>query len=224
MITPTLEAAINRAFEEANKRSHEYVTLEHLLYTLLFDPDAILALKACRVNNQVLKEELEQFFNEEVLKKANDRPAQPTNSFNRTIQRAVIHAQHSSREEVTGADILIHMFHEEESYALFLLKRQDISKIDLLSYVAHGIKKYEEESNEEEVYDDDEESKLEKQKTTLEQFTVNMNLKAKAGKIDTLMVERKKLSALCRCYVVVRRTIPFLWENQELGRLPLWKV
>src|SRR3990167_5307048 len=184
MITPSLEAALNQAFDEANRRRHEYVTLEHLLYTLLSDADAVLALKACRVDLHELKEALEAFFDKDLTRKSGDGKAEPTVGLNRTIQRAVIHAQGSSRQEVTGADILVHIFSEKDSYALFLLESQNIARLDLLNYISHGITK-----DDEELLDGpfgDEALDLEAEagagapvKSALEQFTIYLNQRAR---------------------------------------------
>ncbi len=208
MITPSLEAALNSAFDEANKRKHEYVTLEHLLYALFKDPDALLAMRASGIELELLEEELERFFDEQLPKRKTETPAEPTLGLNRTVQRAVIHAQGSSRQEVTGADILIHLFAEKESYALYLLESQGATRLDFLNYVSHGITKegdgyldgefdeeFEEEANEISQPSD-------QPNDPLEQFTMHLNQRAQENKIDPLVgreneVERV-MQVLCR--------------------------
>ncbi|MGZ3693694.1 MAG: Clp protease N-terminal domain-containing protein, partial [Bdellovibrionota bacterium] len=109
MITPSLEASLNQAFQIAQKHKHEFVTLEHLLYSLLSDPDALNAIKACSGDTKEIQNEIEELFNQLPKMKEPGRP-EPTLAFNRTLQRSILHAQGSSRSQVTGCDILIHMF------------------------------------------------------------------------------------------------------------------
>ena len=143
MITPSLEASLNQAFQLAQKHRHEFVTLEHLLFALLSDPDALNALKACNSDTKELQNDLEQIFSQlPKTRESNARP-EPTLAFNRTLQRSILHAQGSSRNQVNGCDILIHMYSEPDSQAVYLLEKQGIEKIDLLNYISHGIEKEE---------------------------------------------------------------------------------
>jgi ATP-dependent Clp protease ATP-binding subunit ClpA len=222
MITPSLEAALNQAFDEANKRHHEYVTLEHLLYTLLSDPDAVLALKACRVDLHDLKESLESFFDKDLSTKIGDGKAEPTVGLNRTIQRAVIHAQGSSRQEVTGADILAHIFAEKDSYALFLLESQDATKLDLLNYISHGITK----DGEDEILiplEDDgqmggDANSPAPQKSNLDQFTIHLNERARKGKIDPLIGRASELERLMQVLCRRKKNNPVIVGEAGVGK------
>lgn len=204
MITPSLESSLTLAYQIAQKQKHEYVTLEHLLFALLSDPDALNALKACTADIQELQADLENLF--VTLPKTNEeeRP-EPTLAFNRTLQRAILHAQGSSRSQVNGCDILIHMFSEPDSQAVYLLEKQDVEKIDLLNYISHGIEK-DESINSPELPDggdmEDESQAAPKKKAALDAFSINLNEKAKQGKIDPLIGRDNELErtmqVLCR--------------------------
>jgi ATP-dependent Clp protease ATP-binding subunit ClpA len=202
MITPSLEASLNQAFQLAQKQKHEFVTLEHLLFALLSDPDALNAIKACNGDVKELQTELEAIFETLPQMKEAGRP-EPTLAFNRTLQRSILHAQGSSRSQVNGCDILIHMFSEPDSQAVYLMEKQGIEKLDLLNYISHGIEKEEEPL----VNEDDEEISEEggasqKRKGALDAFAVNLVDRALSGKIDPLIGRDNELErtmqVLCR--------------------------
>ena len=201
MITPSLEASLNQAFQLAQKNHHEFVTLEHLLFSLLSDPDALNALKACSADPKELQVELEQLFETLPKIKENARP-EPTLAFNRTLQRSILHAQGSSRSQVNGCDILIHMFSEPDSHAVYVLEKQGIEKLDLLNYVSHGIEKEAEPVSEEEDDSSPTENTPQKRKGALDAFCVDLVAKAREGKIDTLIGRDSELErtmqVLCR--------------------------
>lgn len=206
MITPSLESSLNLAYQLAQKHGHEYVTLEHLLYSLLSDPDALNALKACSADIQELQVDLENLFSQLPKNNSSERP-EPTLAFNRTLQRSILHAQGSSRSQVNGCDILIHMFSEPDSQAVFLLEKQNIEKIDLLNYISHGIEKDENtllnsEAEEAEMGGAETANTTPKKKAALDAFAINLNEKAKAGKIDPLIGRDNELErtmqVLCR--------------------------
>jgi ATP-dependent Clp protease ATP-binding subunit ClpA len=202
MITPSLEASLNQAFQLAQKQKHEFVTLEHLLFALLSDPDALNAIKACNGDVKELQTEIEQIFETLPKMKEAGRP-EPTLAFNRTLQRSILHAQGSSRSQVNGCDILIHMFSEPDSQAVYLMEKQGIEKLDLLNYISHGIEKEEEpilSEEEEEISEDGTPSQ--KRKGALDSFAVNLVDRALAGKIDPLIGRDNELErtmqVLCR--------------------------
>lgn len=205
MITPSLEASLNQAFQLAQKYKHEFVTLEHLLYSLLSDPDALNALKACNGDTKEIQAEIEELFTQLPKMKEPGRP-EPTLAFNRTLQRSILHAQGSSRSQVNGCDILIHMFSEPDSQAVFLLEKQGIEKIDLLNYISHGIEKEEETPAADEEDDSDDEpgenTVVQKRKGALDAFCVNLVERALLGKIDPLIGRDNELErtmqVLCR--------------------------
>lgn len=201
MITPSLEASLNQAFQLAQKHKHEFVTLEHLLLALLADPDALNAIKACSGDVKELQSEIEQIFETLPKMKEAARP-EPTLAFNRTLQRSILHAQGSSRSQVNGCDILIHMFSEPDSQAVYLMEKQGIEKLDLLNYVSHGIEKEEEPAAEEDEDIPDENAPAQKRKGALDAFAVNLVERARSGKIDPLIGRdhelERTMQVLCR--------------------------
>src|SRR5262252_222188 len=143
MISKELEGTLNAALKEAKSRRHEYVCLEHLLYALLQDKDASSAIINCGGNIDRLRKGLEEFFQThlETLPGGSDHQPQQTLSFHRVLQRAVIHAQSAEKKEINGGNLLIAMFREPDSYAVFLLQEQGITRFDLVNYVSHGVTK-----------------------------------------------------------------------------------
>src|ERR1051325_9393661 len=143
MISKELEGTLNVALKEAKRRRHEYVCLEHLLYALLQDKDASGAILACGGDIERLKKSLEDFFNTELRKLPDgiDQEPQQTLSFHRVLQRAVIHAQSAEKKEINGGNLLIAMYREPDSYAVYLLEQQGITRFDVVNYVSHGISK-----------------------------------------------------------------------------------
>src|SRR6218665_398632 len=138
-----LEKALHQAMNLARERNHEFATLEHLLLALTDDRETIAVLTGCDVDVDALKSDLEDFINEELdsLIVANGQDARPTAAFQRVIQRAVIHVQSSGREEVTGANVLVAIFAERESHAAYFLEQQDMSRLDAVNFISHGITK-----------------------------------------------------------------------------------
>jgi ATP-dependent Clp protease ATP-binding subunit ClpA len=201
MITPSLESSLNQAFQLAQRNRHEFVTLEHLLFALLSDPDALNALKGCSSDIKELQRELEKIFDSLPKLPEEGRP-EPTLAFNRTLQRSILHAQSSSRQQVNGCDILIHMFSEPDSHAVYLLEQQGIEKLDLLNYVSHGIEKEEIPSGEETENEASSSREPSKKGGALESFAVNLVERARQGKIDPLVGRDNELErtmqVLCR--------------------------
>ncbi|MGH1418636.1 MAG: ATP-dependent Clp protease ATP-binding subunit ClpA [Hyphomicrobiaceae bacterium] len=209
----SLEAALHRALEYANERSHEYATLEHLLLALLDDRDTAAVLRACNVDMDALRlrltdyldNELEALVSKEVVE------AQPTNGFQRVIHRAVVHVQSSNREEVTGANVFVAMFAERESHAAFFLQEQEMTRFDAVQYISHGIAKRPGMSEQRSVHGAEEASEDDDGATTdekkpgqdaLNTYCVDLNKKAKDGKIDPLIGREQEvlrtIQVLCR--------------------------
>lgn len=204
--SPNLEHTLHRAVGEANLRKHEFATLEHLLFGLLDDKDAVAVLRSCDVNVRQLRTEIKAYLDLELesIKTEQGGEASPTSGFQRVIQRSILHVQSSGREEVTGANVLIALFSERESHAVYFLQQYDMSRLDAVSYVSHGLAKSTGKLGEEDVADTDEtfEEEEEREKTALEKYCVDLNQKARAGKIDRLIgreheVERT-IQILCR--------------------------
>jgi len=205
MISKELEGTLNTALKEAKSRRHEYVCLEHLLYALLQDKDASGAIINCGGDIDRLRKGLEEFFQThlETLPGGSDHQPQQTLSFHRVLQRAVIHAQSAEKKEINGGNLLIAMFREPDSYAVYLLQEQGVTRFDLVNYISHGISKIaaaEEWPQSEE--EQGEEEKPDRRVKPLEAFAVNLVAKAQHGNIDPLIgrddeIERT-IHVLCR--------------------------
>jgi ATP-dependent Clp protease ATP-binding subunit ClpA len=208
MLSRNLEQTLHRALALATERSHEYATLEHLLLALAEDQDAVPVMRACGVDVQQLRQDLSQFVDHELdgLKAAGTTDPKPTAGFQRVIQRSVIHVQSSGREEVTGANVLVAMFSERESHAVFYLQVQDMSRLDAVNYISHGIAKVAGETRRRTVHGADEEPSVEKTSRkgheALEAYCVDLNRKASEGRIDPLigreMEIERTIQILCR--------------------------
>lgn len=208
MLSRNLEQTLHRALANANERRHEYATLEHLLLALTEDQDALAVLRACGVDVAKLKAELVEYLDGELSNLVTTRhdDAKPTAGFQRVLQRAAIHVQSSGREEVTGANVLVALFSERESHAVYFLQEQEMTRFDAVNYISHGIAKAPGRAEPKRVSGTDDDAQAEKvvKKGTeaLEAYCVNLNKKAASGKIDPLIgreqeVERT-IQILCR--------------------------
>ncbi|MFN4277889.1 MAG: ATP-dependent Clp protease ATP-binding subunit ClpA [Ferrovibrio sp.] len=214
----TLEQTLHRALSLAGAKKHEFATLEHLLFALTEDQDAIAVMRACNVDVEKLRQRLGNFIDEELrgLVAGVSQDAKPTLSFQRAVQRALFHVQSSGREEVTGANVLVAIFSERESHAVHFLQEQDMTRLDAVSYISHGVAKAPTRNERRPVRgaDSDVEQRAEraergerernasKDKEALTAYCVNLNDKARAGKIDALIgreaeIERT-IQILCR--------------------------
>jgi ATP-dependent Clp protease ATP-binding subunit ClpA len=203
-----LEQTLHRALSLASARRHEFATLEHLLYALTEDPDATAVMRACNVDLEKLRRRIGAFLDEELrgLVTGGREDAKPTLSFQRAVQRALFHVQSSGREEVTGANVLVAIFSERESHAVFFLQEVEMSRLDAVSYISHGIAKAAGKAERRTVRGADQEGESErvssKGSEALSAYCVNLNEKARAGKIDPLIgreaeIERT-IQILCR--------------------------
>jgi ATP-dependent Clp protease ATP-binding subunit ClpA len=208
MLSRNLEQTLHRALGNANQRRHEYATLEHLLLALTEDQDALAVLRACGVEIAKLRAELIEYLDSELsnLVTSRSEDAKPTAGFQRVLQRAAIHVQSSGREEVTGANVLVALFSERESHAVYFLQEQEMTRFDAVNYISHGIAKAPGRAEPKRVSGADDDAQAEKvvKKGTeaLEAYCVNLNKKAAGGKIDPLIgrdqeVERT-IQILCR--------------------------
>ncbi len=206
----SLEQSLHRALALANERHHEYATLEHLLLALIEDQDAAAVMRACNVDLEKLKRNLVDYIDGELdnLVMEGDDDSKPTAGFQRVIQRAVIHVQSSGREEVTGANVLVAIFAERESHAAYFLQEQDMTRYDAVNYISHGIAKRPGMAETKPVRGIEDETDTKpgddgKKKTdALEAYCVNLNKKARDGKIDPLIGREAELArtiqVLCR--------------------------
>ncbi|WP_336985231.1 ATP-dependent Clp protease ATP-binding subunit ClpA [Altererythrobacter aquiaggeris] len=206
-----LEKTLHAALTNASDRSHEYATLEHLLLALVEDTDAAQVMTSCGVDLGELREAVKQYLDQEYqsLKTEDGADPQPTAGFQRVIQRAILHVQSSGKDTVTGANVLVALFSERDSYAVYFLQQQDMSRLDAVSFISHGIgkggKQIEDKGvplGEESQVENDPTADKGKKESALDQFTVNLNAKAEAGRIDPLIgrgpeVDRT-IQILCR--------------------------
>lgn len=190
--SPNLEHTLHRSVAEANKRSHEFATLEHLLLGLLDDQDAVAVLRVCDVNIPQLRAELKAYLDQEHGNVTEDSAidATPTAGFQRVIQRAILHVQSSGREEVNGSNVLVALFSERESHAVFYLQQHEVSRLDVVNYISHGLAKSGENDEGDAIegeMDDDLDGEEDNGKSAVEKYCVNLNEKAREGKIDPLI-------------------------------------
>ncbi len=208
-LSKNLEATLHRALEYANVRRHEFATLEHLLLALVDDRDAAAVMRACTVDIDQLRNRLVEYLDNELspIVSKNARDAQPTNSFQRVVQRAIVHVQTSGREEVTGANVLVGIFSERESHAAYFLQEQDMTRFDAVQYIAHGIAKRPGMSEPRSVRGAEEDTsgegdEIKKPGDALTAYCVNLNKKARDGKIDPLIGREQEvmrtIQVLCR--------------------------
>lgn len=216
MLNQELELSLNMAFARAREHRHEFMTVEHLLLALLSNPSAREALEACSVDLVALRQELEAFIEQTtpVLPASEEeRDTQPTLSFQRVLQRAVFHVQSSGRSEVTGANVLVAIFSEQESQAAYLLRKHEVSRLDVVNFISHGTRKDEPNqasdpsgqinSNEEQAGGED----------RMENFTTNLNQLARVGGIDPLIGRDKELERAIQVLCRRRKNNPLLVGN-----------
>ena len=209
MLSRNLERSLHQALALARERRHEYATLEHLLLALTDDQDSVSVLRACGVDIEKIQQELNDYLDNELdnLVVNRDEDPKPTASFQRVVQRAAIHVQTSGRQEVTGANVLVAMFSERESHAVYYLQEQEMTRFDAVNYISHGIAKVpgRSESRPVEGVDDEEASEekaVKQDREALTAYCVDLNKKAAEGKIDPLIgrdaeIERT-IQVLCR--------------------------
>jgi ATP-dependent Clp protease ATP-binding subunit ClpA len=206
MLSKELEFSLNRAFKEARAKHHEYMTVEHMLLSLLDNPTAAKVLKACGTDSDRLRREITAFIDETtpLIPDNEDRDTQPTLGFQRVLQRAVFHVQSAGKKEVTGANVLVALFSEQDSQAVYLLNQQDVTRLDVVNYISHGISKVPGENQEDDAPGEIDEPRGEEKEgsSPLENFATNLNEMARQGRIDPLIgraneVERT-VQILCR--------------------------
>ena len=230
MLSDSLEKTLHRAMENAHKRQHEYATLEHLLLALIDDSDASAVMRACGVDLEQLGRELKNYLDSdlEFLVSPKQKDTRPTAGFQRVLQRSAVHVQSSEQSEVTGANILVALFSERESHAVYFLQRQDMTRLDAMNYISHGIAKVPglgEQLGEQsaERAQDARESEANtraprKKRSALETWCVDLNEKAKRGQIDPLIGRDKEVMRALQ--VLARRTKnnPLLVGDPGVGK------
>jgi len=221
MLSTDLERTLNSAFKRARELRHEFITVEHLLLALTENDSAVDVLLSCGADMNSLSNQLTAFIddNTPILDEGEERETTPTLGFQRVLQRAVFHVQSSGKEEVMGANVLVAIFGEQESHAVYLLGELDISRLDVLNYISHGISK---SSDREEEYSADAETQIqddsEREAKPLEKFAVNLNEQAKQGKIDPLIGRSKELERSMQILCRRRKNNPLLVGEAGVGK------
>jgi ATP-dependent Clp protease ATP-binding subunit ClpA len=218
MIAQELEVSLHMAFVEARQKRHEFITVEHLLLTLLDNPSAAEVLRACAADIEGLRRELVNFINEHTptVSGTDEIDTQPTLGFQRVIQRAILHVQSSGKKEVTGANVLVAIYGEKDSHAVFFLQRQNISRLDVVNFISHGITKTPAPAGKEESSET--EGEQQEKGGALENFTQNLNQQALAGKIDPLIGREKELERVIQTLCRRRKNNPLLVGEAGVGK------
>ncbi|MGD9600415.1 MAG: ATP-dependent Clp protease ATP-binding subunit ClpA [Gammaproteobacteria bacterium] len=222
MLSKELEVTLNMAFKAAREQRHEFMTVEHLLLALLDNPTAAKVLRACGADLNQLRRLLMDFIRENspVLPDDEDRDTQPTLGFQRVLQRAVFHVQSSGKKEVTGANVLVAIFGERESQAVYLLNQQNIARLDVVNCISHGISKVSDEENTGDANQGAEEDGEggEANKTALDQFCTNLNEQARKGKIDPLIGRQEEIERTIQILCRRRKNNPLYVGEAGVGK------
>jgi ATP-dependent Clp protease ATP-binding subunit ClpA len=222
MLSKELEFTLNHAFREAREKLHEFMTVEHLLLALLDNPTAAVVLRACGADIEKLRSELKHYITETtpLLSKHDTRETQPTLGFQRVLQRAVFHVQASGKKEVTGANVLAAIFNEQESQAVSLLKKQSITRLDVVNYISHGISKVQGENEGQGItpLQDEEAGADSVAKSPLENFATNLNQQARLGKIDPLIGRKNEVERTIQILCRRRKNNPLYVGEAGVGK------
>ena len=217
MIDKELEQNLNDAFQLAHGQSHEFVTVEHLLLSLLDNSDALDLLQSNNINTDTLKIDLEEFVGSTTpkIEKTDDREIQPTLGFQRVLQRAVFHVQSSGKKEVKGSNIIVAIFSEKESHSVFLLEQQGLTRLDAVSYLSHG--KQNEDFSEDAEFQGESEADTE-QTSALSKYTVNLNQQSKDGLIDPLIGRSEEVERVIQILARRSKNNPLLVGESGVGK------
>ncbi len=220
MIAQELEVSLHMAFVEARQKRHEFITVEHLLLALLDNPTAAEVLRACGANLDELRKQLSQHVADQTPRIAADREVdtQPTLGFQRVIQRAILHVQSSGKKEVTGANVLVAIFGEKDSHAVYFLQQQGISRLDVVNFISHGITKSAQPHSGKTEQEGEPESEAPAGNSPLDNFTQNLNTQALAGKIDPLIGRDNELERVVQTLCRRRKNNPLLVGEAGVGK------
>jgi ATP-dependent Clp protease ATP-binding subunit ClpA len=230
MLSKDLEVTLNRAYKNAQQKRHEFMTVEHLLLALLDDKSAVQVLSACGIDLSILRQDLIEFIDATITKipkthgQYEEIEVQPTHGFQRVLQRAVFQVSSSSNEEVVGANVIVAIFSEQESQAVYFLRLQNIARIDVVNFIAHGISKVSNEDMSAEGIESDyhQSDKSSDESSTdgqlLAQFTVNLNKKAAQGSLDPLVGRSKELYRVGQTLIRRRKNNPLLVGESGVGK------
>ena len=225
MLSRELEVTLNLAFKNARDKKHEFMTVEHLLLALLDDASASSVLVACGADLVALKQDLSEFITSTVPTIPDTKlqqDTQPTHGFQRVLQRAVFQVNSANHSEVVGANVIVAIFSEQESQAVYFLRLQDIARIDVVNFIAHGISKTSERAEENDQSSTETSKKGSKvkpeQKTSLEQYTTNLNDKARKGEIDPLIGREHEIERISQILIRRRKNNPLLVGEAGVGK------
>ncbi len=222
MIAQELEVSLHMAFMEARQKKHEFITVEHLLLAMLDNPSAQEVLKACQTDVDQLRKLLSDFILDHTpVVTADDVDTQPTLGFQRVIQRAILHVQSSGKKEVTGANVLVAIFGEKDSHAVYFLHQKGVTRLDVVNFIAHGIAKSNEEDDQKDEHASIEEGEASAEKTTesaLDSYATNLNKLAIDGKIDPLIGREVELERVVQILCRRRKNNPLLVGEAGVGK------
>ena len=233
MIAQELEVSLHMAFVEARQARHEFITVEHLLLALLDNPSASEVLRACACNIEDLRKNLQNFIadNTPVLPANSEADTQPTLGFQRVIQRAIMHVQSTSngKKEVNGANVLVAIFGEKDSHAVYYLHQQGVTRLDVVNFISHGITKVGSEEKAKPQAEQEQEGEGKEQASPLEQYTVNLNQLAKDGKIDPLIGREPEVERVIQVLCRRRKNNPLLVGEAGVGKTAIaeglaWRI
>ena len=223
MLNKELESSLNQAFKRAREKRHEFMTVEHLLLALIDNATASHLLGVCGTDLKKLAHELVAFIDENtpLLPADDSRDTQPTLGFQRVLQRAVFHVQSSGKKEVSGANVLVAIFGEQESHAVYLLNKHDVTRLDVVNYISHGITKYQDENAEDALNTSPQEGGEESEATRakpLDEFATNLNELAAEGRIDPLIGREKEVERTIQTLCRRRKNNPLLVGEAGVGK------
>ncbi len=235
MIAQELEVSLHMAFVEARQARHEFITVEHLLLALLDNPSAAEVLRSCACNIEDLRKSLQNFIadNTPILPPNSEADTQPTLGFQRVIQRAIMHVQSTSngKKEVTGANVLVAIFGEKDSHAVYYLHQQGVTRLDVVNFISHGITKTPQgdEKAKEKAEQEQEQTEGREQASPLEQYTMNLNQLAKDGKIDPLIGREAEVERVIQVLCRRRKNNPLLVGEAGVGKTAIaeglaWRI
>ena len=224
MISKELEVSLNQAFRDAKDKRHEFITVEHLLLALLQNSIVLHILDACGANIDDLRDDLEDYIDQHTpfLEEDDSRETQPTLGFQRVLQRAIFHVQSSGKGEVTGANVLVAIFGENESQAVYCLHKQDVDRLDITNFVSHGISK----TNDDGDFRDKEELEYQGEvggeegpkESLLQQFSTNLNKRAEEGLIDPLIGRENEIERTIQTLCRRRKNNPLFVGEAGVGK------
>jgi ATP-dependent Clp protease ATP-binding subunit ClpA len=219
MIAQELEVSLHMAFMDARQKRHEFITVEHLLLALLDNPSASEVLRACAANIEELRKLLTDFINEHTpIVTGDEVDTQPTLGFQRVIQRAILHVQSSGKKEVTGANVLVAIFGEKDSHAVYFLHQKGVTRLDVVNYISHGISKVPQTGPSKQQESESEGEQEQAQGGALETYTMNLNALALSGKIDPLIGRERELERVVQTLCRRRKNNPLLVGEAGVGK------